>query len=225
MIRILVVAAHPDDEALGCGGTLARHTAEGDRVEAVFLTDGVSARAGGRNEADRTTRQQAANAAAEVLGIRRLHLLGFPDNRLDSVPLLDVVQRLEAIVFAVKPDVVYTHHGCDLNADHRVAHQAVVTACRPLPGTTLSAIYGFETLSSTEWSTPAIGAAFLPERFVNIAPWLTAKLQALECYRDELREYPHPRSRTTVEALARLRGSTVGLEAAEAFAVVRQLVR
>jgi LmbE family N-acetylglucosaminyl deacetylase len=225
MIKVLVVAAHPDDEALGCGGTLARHAAEGDRVEAVFLTDGVSARRGGGNESDRTDRQAAANGAAEVLGIGQLHFLGFPDNRLDSVPLLDVVQRLEDIVFSAKPDVIYTHHGCDLNADHRVAHQAVVTACRPLPEATLTAIYGFETLSSTEWSTPPIGAAFQPERFVGIARWLKVKLKALECYRDELRSYPHPRSLTTVEALARLRGSTVGLEAAEAFTVVRQLVR
>lgn len=225
MKRVLVVAAHPDDEALGCGGTIARHVAEGDVVSAAFLTDGTSARPSPDLEAAKAAREAAARRAARVLGIAELHFLDFPDNRLDSVALLDVVQRLEEIVVSVDPDVVYTHHGCDLNADHRIAHQAVATACRPLPGMTLAAVYGFETLSSTEWTTPAIGAAFLPQRFVDIGEWLKVKFDALQCYGDELRPYPHPRSLAAVESLTRIRGSSVGVAAAEAFTVIRQVVR
>lgn len=222
--RILVVAAHPDDEALGCGGTIARHGAEGDSVTVAFLTDGV----GARNEAtggstDSHARCAAAAKAADVLGVEPPVFLNFPDNRLDTVTLLDIVQAIEGVVRKIRPSRIYTHHSGDLNVDHRLCHQAVITATRPMPGRSVRAIYGFEVPSSTEWMFGS-RCPFQPNRFVDVSAFVTAKLAALQCYEDEMRPFPHPRSARAVEALAVWRGATAGLDAAEAFTVIRQVV-
>ncbi len=216
---ILVVAAHPDDEVLGCGATLARHAAAGDRVYVVTLADGVGAR--GADAGALARRREAATAAARALGCEAPVCLDFPDNRLDGVVLLELVKAVEAEVARVTPAIVYTHHGGDLNIDHALTSRAVLTACRPLPGSSVRALYGFETASSTEWS-PATEAAFEPQRFVDVGGFLETKLEALACYREELREYPHPRSPEAVSALARWRGAQAGMVAAEAFTVLRQ---
>ena len=215
---VLVVAAHPDDEVLGCGGTLARHAAAGDLVRILFLADGVSAR---HDDADAAKRIVAAREAAAILGAEDPVHLGLPDNRLDTLPLLDLIQPVEAAIREHAPEIVYTHHGGDLNVDHRIAHQAVVTACRPQPSSAVKEIYAFETLSSTEWQT--WGDRFLPQHWVDIAPFLERKLEALKAYGDEMRPFPHTRSFEGVEALARSRGTAVGVAAAEAFSVVRTL--
>jgi len=224
--RVLVCAAHPDDEALGCGGTMARHGQWGDEVHVMFLADGVASRSGdGRDvDAELDERRAAANAAATILGANAPIFVAYPDQRLDAIPLLDVTQSIERVMGELKPDIVYTHHAGDLNGDHRIVAQAVLTASRPFPGQPVAAIYGFEVLSSTEW---AFGAqeAFRPSRFVSISGTLPQKLRALEAYRAEMRDYPHPRSLEAVEALARYRGATVGEQAAEAFTVFRECVR
>ncbi len=221
MSCILAIAAHPDDEALGCGGTLAKHVAAGDRVQCLFLADGAGSRGEG---ADVALRQQQAEAAARELGASMPILLDFPDNRMDEVPLLEVVQAVEKVIAEVKPDIIYTHHGNDLNIDHRIVHQAVLTACRPQPGSCVHAIYGFEVPSSTEWASPEVAPAFRPVRFVDISGYLQHKMALLDCYADEMRAFPHARSREAVEALARWRGATVGVAAAEAFSVIREIV-
>ncbi len=224
--RVLVVAAHPDDEVIGCGGTTARHAATDDSVHILILADGVTARAGEESSAAQVeARAEAARAAARVLGAEPPRFAGFPDNRLDSVPLLDVVKTVEAVVGEVRPSIVYTHHGGDLNVDHRIVHQAVVTACRPLPETPVRSLYAFETVSSTEWAPETLGQSFRPTRFVDIATHLDRKLQALESYTSEMRSFPHPRSRENVVALARHRGACAGIAAAEAFMVIREIVR
>ena len=150
-------------------------------------------------------------------------MLGLPDNRLDTMPLLDVVKPIEAVVEAVAPEIVFTHHAGDLNVDHRIVHQAVVTACRPLPGSPVEALYAFETVSSTEWQTE--GEAFRPQLWVDIEAFLPLKLRALEAYEAEMRPFPHARSIKAIEALARVRGAAAGLKAAECFMVVREVVR
>jgi len=224
---ILVVAAHPDDEILGVGGTVARHVHEGDRVHSLILAEGSTSRGDSRDHVAHATQiealREAARGAARCLGAEPPSFAGLPDNRMDQLDLLDVVKEVEAVVEALAPAVVYTHHGGDLNVDHRITHQAVLTACRPLPGTMLEAIYWFETVSSTEWATPDIGAAFLPNHFVDIAEHLEQKRQALACYAQEMRPFPHARSIENVEHLARFRGGSVGFQAAEAFSVARQL--
>lgn len=219
MKTILIVAAHTDDEALGCGGTIARHVAEGDIVHAVFVADGVTSRTNA-DSGELQRRQDAAEEAQAILGIHRAFYLCLPDNRLDSMTLLDVVQPLEAVIRTIAPQVIYTHHHGDLNIDHRITHQAVMTACRPLPGSSVEEIYTFEIMSSTEWNTAA-QAPFLPSCYIDITPFLPTKLAALEAYKLEMRDPPHSRSLAHLDHLARHRGHTVGVEAAEAFMVMR----
>lgn len=222
MRNTLVVAAHPDDEALGCGGTIASLVAAGNHVHVVFLTDGVGARATKASSPEANRRREAAVAAGRILGVSSAVHLDFPDNRLDTVALIDVVQAVERIVRDIRPDTIYTHHADDLNIDHRVCHQAVLTACRPQPGHMVKAIFGFEIASSTEWAFSS--PAFDPRYFVDITDHLDTKLESLAAYQDEMRPAPHPRSAASIDALAHWRGATVGYEAAEAFSVVRQIV-
>lgn len=216
---VLIVAAHTDDEALGCGGTIARHVAEGDIVYAVFMADGVSSRAQADQD-DLANRNAAAEQAREILGIRENVYLGFPDNRLDSLPLIEVIQRLEPIISKLQPNIIYSHHHGDLNVDHRITHQAVLTACRPMPGSHVQAIYAFEVMSSTEWATP-IAEPFVPNHYVDISDQLNTKIAALRAYQLEMRAAPHSRSLEHVAHLAHHRGHTVGVVAAEAFVTVR----
>jgi N-acetylglucosamine malate deacetylase 1 len=217
---IIVVAAHPDDEVLGCGGTLARHVAQGDSVHLLFLADGVTSRDA---SADSRYRNQAAISAAKTLGLNTPHFLDLPDNGLDTIPLLKVIQAVEKVIDEINPDIIYTHHGGDLNIDHEITHRAVITACRPIPGQSVTSIYGFEVLSSTEWGSPDQNTPFQPTHFVSIEDFLDDKLAALKFYSEEMRDFPHARSFESVEHLARLRGSQVGLKAAEAFSVLRQI--
>ena len=221
MKTVLVVAAHSDDEALGCGGTIARHVAEGDTVHSVFLADGVSSRQGvGAEEFE--LRLAATEQARKILGMTTNTFLGLCDNRLDSLPLIDVIQPLEAVIDKIKPQIIYTHHYGDLNVDHRIAHQAVITACRALPGSSVKEILTFEVMSSTEWSSPS-QAPFLPSLFVDISDYLELKIRALEAYVLEMRASPHSRSVEHLCQLAKHRGSCVGVGAAEAFMVMRIL--
>lgn len=218
---VLVVAAHTDDEALGCGGTIARHVAEGDIVHAVFLADGVTSRHSTTSE-ELEQRNVAAERAHKILGISKIYMLGFPDNRMDSVPLLDIVQKLEGVFDAVKPEVVYTHHCGDLNVDHRTSHNAVLTVCRPIPGASVKEVYAFEVLSATEWNTPG-EAPFIPNVFVDISDYLETKMDALTEYGLEMRAKPHSRSLSNVSRLAEFRGNCVGRSAAEGFVLIRNL--
>ncbi len=222
----LVVAAHPDDEVLGCGGTIALLASEGSAVHIVFMTDGVGARATAEptpaEVAAASARRRNAENAAKILGAASVCFGQFPDNRMDSVDLLDVTKFVEGFVAEYRPDMVLTHHAGDLNVDHRVVQQAVITACRPQPGHPVRTILFFEVVSSTEWQAGP-GSRFSPNWFVDIGPQLEAKRAALREYAAEMRPWPHSRSFEAVEHLARWRGASVGVEAAEAFEVGRVL--
>ena len=219
MKTVLVVAAHADDEALGCGGTIARHVEEGDAVHLVLMADGVHSRTES-SEADFARRIEASKRAQSILGISSSQSLELPDNQMDSAPLLEIVQKLEPILEEIQPSIVYTHHHGDLNIDHRLTHAAVITACRPVPDSSVREIYGFEVLSSTEWATQQ-DSPFLPDYFVDITQQLQTKLYALEAYAEEMRKTPHSRSMAHVEVLAHHRGYSIGVDAAEAFEVYR----
>lgn len=219
---VLAIVAHADDETLGCGGTLAAHAARGDLVHCLIVADGVTSRQG-EALTDVAARDDAAARAMHTLGVNPPRRLAYPDQRLDTIALLDITQAIEAEIERCKPAIVYTHHADDLNKDHRVVAQAVLTALRPTPVQTVRAIYAFETLSATEWNYAA--PPFRPSRFVDISHTLETKMAALECYGDEMREFPHTRSREAVRALARLRGANVGVAAAEAFEILRQVER
>jgi LmbE family N-acetylglucosaminyl deacetylase len=220
---VLVVAAHPDDEVLGCGGTIARHAAQGDTVYAIFLADGISSRST-RDDINIAQRKMAAEKAKEILGIEKNFYLELPDNRMDSIPLIDVIQKIESLIQITQPNIIYTHYHNDLNIDHRITHQAVMTSCRPIPGTSVEAIYTFEVMSSTDWQTPS-KESFTPNHFVEIGDYLQIKEKALNAYQFEMRNKPHSRSFEHLRYLAYHRGFTVGMEAAEAFQTIRSIVR
>lgn len=227
MEKILVVAAHPDDEVLGCGGSIARHVEEGNRVYTLILGEGVTSRYKKRELADKKElfdlKAQAGDAAS-VLGVKRVFFSDFPDNSFDSTPILKIIKEIEKIKEIVKPSIIYTHHYGDLNVDHRVVYNAVLTAFRPLKKEIVREIYSFEVFSSTEWAGPNKEIHFIPDTFVDISKTIEKKIKALKCYRKELRPYPHPRSIKNVKLLASKRGSEAGLKFAEAFETVRKIV-
>lgn len=220
---VLVVAAHPDDEVLGCGGTIAWHISKGDLVSVVFMTDGVSSRqSSSYSNAD--LRKKMSNKAIEFLGIKNSYTFSFPDNSMDAVPLLSIVQSLEKIILSVMPDIIYTHHIGDLNIDHKITCEAVLIACRPVPSNKVLEIYGFEIVSSTEWQ-PDPQRTFIPNMFVNISDFMDKKISALTFYKDEMRLPPHSRSVDHIKSLAIHRGSSVGMFMAEAFSIYRILIK
>jgi len=227
MARVLVVAAHPDDEVLGCGGTIARHADAGDQVQVLIVAEGATSRQQHRDRSQATDElsalAQAAQQAGAILGAQGVELLGLPDNRLDSLDRLDLIKQIEERIARHQPQVVYVHHSGDVNIDHRRLHEAVVTACRPIPGQPVRRLLSFEVASSTEWQPPGSAPAFQPNWFVDISAQWLRKREALEAYASEMRPWPHARSIEALEHLARWRGAQVGVEAAEAFCLLRQL--
>ncbi len=223
---VLVVAAHPDDEVLGCGATLAKHVKQGDRVHVLILAEGLTSRDSTRDRKKRSGSLmqlgEAARKAHQILGTHSVVLEDFPDNRLDTVDLLDLIKVVESHVEKHKPSIVYTHSSADLNQDHERVHRAVLTACRPLPKSPLHTLAFFEVPSSTHWKTGASGY-FQPNYFVEVNSTFSTKIKALQCYASEMRPWPHARSYQAIEALAQWRGSCVGVDCAEAFEVGRML--
>lgn len=227
--KILVVAAHPDDEILGCGGTIAAHASAGDEVHIVLMAEGLTSRGARRDAAaQRTELNELADVARKantLLGARTVTLHDLPDNRMDSMDRLDVIKLVEGDIARVQPDIVYTHHAGDLNIDHRIIHESVLTACRPQPGHRVRSLLFFEVASSTEWMPATSAPYFAPNWFVDISATLELKLQALQCYQSEMRAWPHARSIEALQHLAHWRGASVGTQAAEAFILGRRLER
>lgn len=226
---VLVVAAHPDDEILGCGATMARHARAGDKVHVLILAEGITSRTQHPNRASKARELSELSKHAEranaVLGVASLTLHDFPDNRMDSLDLLDVIKVVEEHIGKRNPQVVYTHHAGDVNIDHRRVHEAIVASCRPQPGHPVEEVLYFEVASSTEWQTTGSAPAFVPNWFVDVSETLELKLKALGHYKGEMRPWPHARSLRAVEHLARWRGASIGREAAEAFMLGRKLTR
>jgi len=220
--NILVVAAHPDDEAIGCGGTIARHIAQKDSINIIFLSDGVLSR--GKNENKKVElRHKMSLKFNKIMGIKNqyVHYLNFLDNSLDKYPLLEVVQKIEKLIFKINPSIVYTHHYGDLNVDHVVANKAVLTACRPQPKNKLKKILSFEIPSSTDFNCQNANTIFKPNYFIDISKFIEKKINGLNAYKTELRMPPHSRSIQNIKNLASVRGNSVGLNFAEAFHVER----
>lgn len=232
MKNILVIAAHPDDEVLGCGGAMAAHIKAGDQVRVVIMAEGLTSRFDTRDTAmsedgmkgNLSDLQKVCIEANKVLGVTDVHFENFPDNRMDSVDRLDVVKRVEHHVNEVRPDMIYTHHVGDVNIDHNVIHHAVVTASRPMPGTCRPTLLFFEVASSTEWQPPSSAQAFNPTWYHDISETLDQKLKSLEVYACEMRDWPHARSVKALEHQARFRGANIGVEAAEAFILGRHCI-
>jgi LmbE family N-acetylglucosaminyl deacetylase len=219
-MNVLVVAAHPDDEVLGCGATVARLAREGHSVYVTILGEGITARLPQSAKADPASlnkMRDCSRRVAGLLGVKDLFLHDLPDNRFDSIPLLDVIKLVEQLIERWHPTVIYTHHPGDLNIDHQVVNRAVLTAARPVPGQSTREVYMFEVPSSTEWAFQQLAPAFKPNVFVNIFDTLALKLEGMKCYESEVREFPHPRSPEALTAIACRWGSVAGCQAAEAF--------
>lgn len=225
-MKILVVAAHPDDEVLGCGGTIARLINEGHQVHILILADGESSRGTDSNSFNKDQiqrRTKAAQKAGSILGCTSVTVYNLPDNRLDGLERLDIINLIEKYINYYSPQSVFTHHSGDVNIDHCLVHDAVITACRPQNNHPVKEIFFFEVPSSSEWRPPGSGLPFHPNYYVDISTTLSIKMRALEEYKTEMRVFPHPRSQKAVEALATWRGSTMGIIAAEAFILGRKI--
>jgi len=222
---ILAVASHPDDEVLGCGGTLAKLSSTNE-IHIAILGEGISSRYSQRAEADQTALEQLrgqARSVGKLLGAASVTLGGLPDNRFDELPLLEVIKRIERLVDELRPEVIYTHHPGDLNIDHLITFRAVMTATRPMAGSVVKDIYAFEVASSTEWAFQQFQPAFRPNVFVDITATLETKLRGMALYESEARAFPHPRSAEALRVQARHWGAVVGVEYAEAFELIRSI--
>lgn len=225
MKNILVVSAHPGDAIFGCGGTLALHAQRGDNIQVIVFGDGWTSRvksfAKGMEMIDLGPLEESEKNALGAIGISRVKHCRLPDNRLDDVPLLDLVKLVEEAKTRFSPDVVYTNSPHDLNMDQQRTCKAVVTAFRPLPGDKPADLLAFESPSSTEWN--ALDAGFRPTVHVDIDTTLGLKKNAAAMLPSEVRKWPHPRSPEGIEHLARYRGTCAGIEAAEAFILMRSI--
>jgi len=220
--KLLVVCAHPDDEVLGCGGTVAKLVKEGYEAHVLILGEGITSRdetriRGKRKNNIQELKRQALKAN-KIIGVKNIVTCDYPDNRFDRVDLLDIVKTIEKVKNKVKPHIVFTHYGRDLNIDHRMVYQAVLTATRPSCKESVKGIYSFEIVSSTEWNYPL---SFSPDMFFDISETLDVKLNALKEYHREITYDGSLRSLKGIELSAQYWGASVGLKYAEAFKVVR----
>ena len=225
MKQVLVVAAHPDDELLGVGGTVRRLADEGVCVRAVILAEGLTSRGERRADTEQSELkelQKDARAAAKEVGYTSIDFCGFPDNRMDEMDLLDVIKVFSRFVEMYRPDTIFTHHHGDLNIDHQRTCEAVLTACRPVGDYCVERIYAFETPSSTEWNY-RYDEPFCPNVFFDVTETLEAKIRGMACYQTESAEYPHPRSEENLRALGQYRGTNVGVRMAEGFVLLREV--
>ena len=215
--KVLVIAAHPDDELLGCGGAVALHTKNGDEVTSIIVCEGDSL----RYDDISSQHQSQIFQAAEVLGVKDVRSLKFPDQKLETVILTDLIQPILDIIREVKPQIVYCQYGGDVNRDHKILFEAILVATRPTEEF-IETVYAFDTVSSTEWGYPR---NFVPDTWIDITSTLEIKLEAMSKYETELRDYPHPRSLKALEYKAYAAGNECLMEAAECFMTIRKTIR
>ena len=220
--NVLIVVAHTDDETISMGGTIKKHINNGDVVNAISMTDGVGARDNLKVK-DKLERKTSSVMASDILGFSWFESFDFSDNRMDSYPLIEVVKCIESVKEKVQPNIVYTSSAADLNIDHRVVANAVLTAFRPQPNEKCKEIRLFEVLSATDYGHPSITGKFLPNLFISIENEWSSKIKAINAYESEMRDYPHARSKEGIKSLAELRGKQIGVPLAEAFEVIRKL--
>ncbi len=225
-MNILVIAAHPDDEVLGCGGTVAALSHQGSHVTILILAQGLTSRPDFDSERAATQldlHRARAQEAGRILGAREVVFGEFPDQKMDTLPLLAITQRIEREIQRVQPEVIFTHHGGDLNMDHAIVFRATLTATRPIPGSCVRRVYAYEIASSTEWAFQQFAPGFQPQVFCDISATLDRKLAAMRVYESEVRPFPHPRSDEALQSQAQRWGAATGLHAAEAFQLVREI--
>ena len=224
--KILIIASHPDDEVLGCFGTVAHLIKKGYEAYTLILGEGITSRDEERSTENRKndllTLNQEIQNANDLIGIKKVFIENFPDNRFDSVNLLDIVKAISKVKDKVQPDIIFTHYENDLNIDHQITYKAVLTASRPMQDECVKEIYSFEILSSTEWNYPL---SFSPDIFYDVEDTIDLKIKAMKKYKSELREYPHPRSLQGIRLNSKYNGMRVGLKEVEAFKTIRKIVQ
>ncbi|KST63642.1 PIG-L deacetylase family protein [Mastigocoleus testarum] len=222
--QILVIAAHPDDEILGIGGTIARHISQGDQIVIAFIADSGTARY--KNDTIDFVKGCAIKAINQIgIAETNIKFAGFADQVLDTLPILKITQWIERVVQEVKPQIIYTHHRGDINKDHQIVHEATLTAARPYSTSFIERILCYETPSATEWAGPYLENNFIPNVYMDITAYLENKLIAMSAYTTELRPFPHPRSLESLRIRASYWGSIIGVAAAEPFMLVREIQR
>lgn len=225
--RILIVVAHPDDELLGLGATMHRLINDfGVKTHVVILGEGITSRSDQHDivkwEQELKIHKENIKSAQDIIGYHIVSAYDFPDNRFDTVALLDIIKVIDKEKETFKPDIIFTHHGGDLNIDHQRTFEAVITANRPLQSENVQAIITFETPSGTEWKSPTDPRHFLPNLFIEISEKnLQAKITGMECYEFEKRIFPHPRSPESLKILAQRYGVMMGGNFFEAFQIIR----
>ena len=219
-MRVLVIAPHPDDEVLGCGGTIVRHAKQGDSVYVCIVT---KAYAPDWSEEFLKNRPLEIAESNKILNITRTYFLDYPTVKLDTIPQKELNEAIAKVVSEISPQVLYVPHRGDLTTDHRLVFDAAMVVVRPKPVAVIKRVLSYETLSETEWAAPFPESAFMPNVYVDISDALETKLKAMAAYKTELKEYPHPRSLEAISALAKVRGSAIRVEAAEAFMLVREI--
>ena len=222
--NILVVVAHTDDETLGLGGTIARHSLMGNKVYGISMTDGLSSRINVNNEKIKL-RKKASEDAAKIIGLNWLKAANFPDNAMDTIPILKVIKIIEKAKAKIKPSLIYTHSSADLNIDYRIVSEATLAAFRPQTNEIWEEIRSFEVPSATDYGHKSVTNNFCPNLYINITETWKMKLNALKEYKMEMRKSPHSRSFDGLENLAKYRGNQVGLEYAEALEVIKKIHR
>ncbi len=219
-MKVLVIAPHPDDEVLGCGGTIVKHVSGGDEVYLCIVTKAYPPE---WPEGEIKERKEEVLRVNQIFGIKKTYFLDLPTVKLDTIPQKDLTERIAQVIDEVQPEVVYIPHRGDVNTDHRMVFDATMVAIRPRPGSVIKKVLSYETLSETEWAAPFAENAFIPNFYVDISKMLETKLKAMSAYKTELKQYPHPRSLEAIYALAKLRGTSIGVEAAEAFMLIRKI--
>jgi LmbE family N-acetylglucosaminyl deacetylase len=226
-MKILVIAAHPDDEILGMGGTLCKHSENNDEIHVLFVSDGVTGRDYDYDPIKRkkeiSDRKNMALIASKKYKASSIHFLDYPNLRLEKESILEITKDIEELVNKYSPEIIYTHHSNDTNIDHRITSQAAIFACRPIPCSSIKIIRLFEIPSSTEYSHSSLGAIFEPNCFSDISDYFESKILMLKDYDYEMREFPHPRSKKAIAARDSYRGSSVGVSYAESFMQIRSI--
>lgn len=219
-MKALIIAAHPDDEVLGCAGIIAKMRNSGIDPYVLIMTNGAAGRYPGSM---RRTLKECAKKANKMLGTKKVFFENLPNQRLDDIPFIKVIRTIEGRLEAIKPEAVFTHHAGDLNKDHRIINTATMTAVRPLPGGCVRRVYAYLVPSSSEWNMVEGENIFIPNTFVDIKEELELKIEAMKAYKSECREYPHPRSPEAIRVYSAYWGLIAGLEYAEPFKLIRDI--
>lgn len=221
-MKVLVIAPHPDDEVLGCGGTIRKYSDKGSEVFLCIVTKPYTP---DWSEEYIKEKQKEIESSNEILKIKKTFFLDFPTVKLNTIPQKELNDSISKIIEEVKPEVIFMPFFGDINKDHQLVSESSMVAARPKPDSQIKKVFLYEVLSETEWTKPAqkIEEVFIPNSYEDISEFLEYKLKAMEFYKSELKEYPHPRSLEGIKILAQKRGMEVGLKYAEAFMTLREI--